>query len=93
MNLNMLAPTKNTPEAVRLLPHRRSTSLPHLRSLLTLLVNTLGKQLSIVVSSILGCFRPPALQCNSVTLVLETLWGDETLDSGCLGVWFLAFSL
>ena len=33
-----------------------------------------------------------ALECDSVTLVLETLRGDETLDAGGLGVGFLAFA-
>jgi hypothetical protein len=25
--------------------------------------------------------------------MLETLWGDEPLDFGCFGIWFLAFAL
>jgi hypothetical protein len=28
-----------------------------------------------------------------VTLVLETLWGDQALDLWCLGVWLLALTL
>ena len=28
-----------------------------------------------------------------MTLVLETLGGDETLDARCFCVWFLAFAL
>lgn len=42
---------------------------------------------------ILGRFGLAALERHSVTLVLETLGGDETLDAGCLGVGFLAFAL
>ena len=44
-------------------------------------------------SSILGGFRLAALESHSVTLVLKTLGSDETLDTGCLGVRFLAFAL
>ena len=42
---------------------------------------------------ILGGFGLAALERHSVTLVLETLRGDETLDAGGLGVGFLAFAL
>ena len=28
-----------------------------------------------------------------MTLVLETLRSDETLDAGCFGIWFLVFAL
>lgn len=44
-------------------------------------------------SSILGGFGLATLERHSVTLVLETLRGDETLDTGCFGVGFLAFAL
>ena len=37
--------------------------------------------------SILGGFRPAALECDPVALVLETLRSDETLDAWSLGVW------
>ena len=43
--------------------------------------------------SILGCLSIAALECNAVTLVLETLRSDETLDLGGLGVWLLALIL
>lgn len=56
-------------------------------------MNTLGKQLSIIVGSILAGFRSSALERDSVTLVLQTLWGDKTLDLGSLGVWLLALTL
>jgi hypothetical protein len=34
-----------------------------------------------------------ALECDPVTLVLETLRGNQTLDLGSLGVWLLALAL
>jgi hypothetical protein len=34
-----------------------------------------------------------ALECDPVTLVLETLRGDQTLDLRSLGVYFLALAL
>lgn len=68
-------------------PHRRSTSLPHLRSLLTLLVHTLGEQLSILVGRIFGGLCSPFLQRHAVTLVLDALGGDKALDLWCFGVW------
>jgi hypothetical protein len=69
-------------------PHRRSTSFSQLRSLLTLLVHTLSQQLSILVGSILRGLCSPSLQCDAMTLVLDALWGDETLDLWGFGVWF-----
>jgi hypothetical protein len=39
---------------------------------------------------ILGRFCATTLDCDSVTLVLETLRSDETLDFRCLGVWLRA---
>jgi len=56
-------------------------------------VNTLGKQLRIVIGRILRGLRSPPLKCDPVSLVLDTLGGDETLDLGGFGVWFLAFTL
>jgi hypothetical protein len=43
--------------------------------------------------SILGGFCSATLECDSVTLVLKTLRGDETLDLGSLGVWLRALLL
>jgi hypothetical protein len=43
--------------------------------------------------SILGSLSVTALQRNAVTLVLETLRGDQSLDLGSLGVWLLALTL
>jgi len=44
-------------------------------------------------SSILGLLRVAALERNAMTLVLETLWGNQALDLWCLGVWLLALTL
>lgn len=44
-------------------------------------------------SSILGLLGVAALEGDTVTLVLETLWGNKTLDLWCLGVWLLALTL
>lgn len=43
--------------------------------------------------SILGSLGVAALECDSVSLVLETLGSDETLDTGSLGVRLLALTL
>jgi hypothetical protein len=42
---------------------------------------------------ILAGFCTTTLECNPVTLVLEALRGDETLDAWGLGVWLLALAL
>lgn len=42
---------------------------------------------------ILGRFRLPTLESHAVTLVLETLRGDEALDAGGFGVRLLLFVL
>jgi hypothetical protein len=44
-------------------------------------------------SSILGRFCLTALERKAVTLMLEALRRDETLDLGCLGVWLLTLLL
>lgn len=36
---------------------------------------------------ILSSLRSATLECNTVTLVLETLRGDQTLNARSLGVW------
>ena len=43
--------------------------------------------------SILCSLRTTTLDCHQMTFVLETLRGDETLDSGSLGIWFLSLGL
>lgn len=57
------------------------------------LVNALGEESGVLVGSILGLLGVAALEGDAVTLVLEALWGDETLDLWCLGVWLLALTL
>jgi hypothetical protein len=43
--------------------------------------------------SILGLLGVSALECEAMTLVLEALRSDETLDLGGLGVWLLSLTL
>lgn len=43
--------------------------------------------------SIFGSLSIATLECDPVTLVLETLRGNETLDLGSFGVWLLALTL
>lgn len=73
--------------------HRRRASLAQLALLLTLLVHALGQKLSVLVGSILGGFRASSLECEAVSLVLDALGSDESLDLGGLGVWFRALLL
>jgi len=75
------------------MPHRRSPPLPLLGVGRLGLSDALVEDLSILVGSFLGSFRMTALECDPVTLVLETLRSDQTLDLGSLGVWLLAFAL
>jgi len=56
-------------------------------------VDALGKDLSVLVGSILGSLRATALECESVALVLETLRSNKTLDLGGLGVGLCALLL
>ena len=44
-------------------------------------------------SSVFGSFGLSTLESHAVTLVLQTLRSDETLDARGFFVWFLAFSL
>jgi len=53
-------------------------------------VDTAGKELSVVVSSITGSLSTAALDGNALALALETLGGNQTLDLGGLGVILLA---
>lgn len=80
-------------EIPNLLAHGRSTSLAEVSFLGLGFVDTLGEGSSIFVGSILGLLGVAALQCNAVTLMLETLRSNETLDLGSLGVWLLALTL
>ena len=53
----------------------------------------MGTILGTTYGSILGLLGVAALECDAVALMLETLWGDKTLDLWCLGVWLLALTL
>lgn len=75
---------------MHLLPHRRGPPLAELITLGLLLVDTVGKELSVVVSSLASSLRAAALDGDPVTLALETLGGNQTLDLGGLGVLGLA---
>jgi len=75
------------------MPHRRSPPLPLLGVGRLSFGDALVEELSILVGSILGSFRMTALERDPVTLVLETLRGDQTLDLGSLCVYFLALAL
>jgi len=55
--------------------------------------HALGQDLGVLAGSILGGLRAAALECDTVTLVLETLRSNETLDLGGLGVWLCALLL
>jgi len=73
--------------------HRAGSSLAEVGLLCLRLVNTLGEGSSVLISSILGLLGIAALQRDAVTLVLETLRSNQTLDLWCLGVWLLALTL
>lgn len=73
--------------------HGRGTSLAQLGLLLTLLVNTLSQELGVLVGSILRGFRTSSLEGEAVSLVLNALGSDESLDLGSLGVWLRALLL
>lgn len=64
---------------------RRGTSLSDLGTLDLLLVNALGEQLSVLGSSVLLGLSVAELEGTQVTLALQSLRGDETLDLGSLG--------
>lgn len=50
-------------------------------------MDTLGKELCVLISCILGSFRTSSLNGESVSLVLHSLWCDQSLNLWCLGVW------
>jgi len=56
-------------------------------------MHTLGQQLSILVRGILGCLGMSSLEGNAMSLVLQSLRGDQSLDLGGFGVWLSAFLL
>jgi len=55
--------------------------------------DALVKELGVLIGSILGSFCFTALERQAVTLVLQTLGSNQTLDLGSLGVWLLALAL
>jgi len=76
-----------------LLAHGRCTAFAVLGTVGNTLMGTLLEESSILGSSILGFLGVAALECDTVALVLETLWGYKALDLGSLGVWLLALTL
>ena len=56
-------------------------------------MNPLGQQLSILIRSILGCLGTSSLQGDSVSLVLQSLRGNQSLDLGSLGIGLCTFLL
>jgi len=76
-----------------LLAHGRCSSLAVLSLVGLLLGDTLVENGSIFSGSILGLLSIATLQGHTVTLVLQTLRSNETLDLGGLGVWLLSFTL
>jgi len=77
----------------RLLAHGGGSALAEISTGCLGLGDTLGESGGILVSSILGSLRVATLECDTVTLVLETLRSNQTLDLGSLGVWLLALAL
>lgn len=76
-----------------LLAHRACSSLTGIGLVGLSLSNTLGKDLGVLVGLVLDLLGLAALEGSAVTLVLETLRGDESLDAGSLGVRRLALTL
>jgi len=74
-------------------PHRRGATFLEFSTLGLLFGDTFGKELRILVGSVLGSVGPPPLQSNSVTFVLKTLGSDEPLDLRGFGVRLLALAL
>jgi len=76
-----------------LLPQGASSPLAGISLQCLSLSDTLSKNSGVVVSSILLSLSITALERNAVTLVLEALGRNKTLDFWCLGVWLLALTL
>jgi hypothetical protein len=53
-------------------------------------VDTVGKELGVVVGSLAGSLSAAALDGNALALVLQALGSNQTLDLGGLGVLLLA---
>lgn len=75
------------PLPIHLLAHRRSTSLSEFGLLFTLFVDTLGDDRGVLGGGILGGFGTSSLKSDSVSLVLDSLRSNKSLDLGGLGVW------
>lgn len=73
-----------------LLAHGRGPPLAELVTLGLLLVDTVGKELGVVVGSLAGSLSAAALDGNALALVLQALGSNQTLDLGGLGVLLLA---
>jgi len=73
--------------------HGRGSSLSEISLLGLGIVDTLGENCGIFVSSILSSLRVAALECDTMTLVLETLRSNQTLNLWCLGIWLLTLTL
>jgi len=75
------------------MPHGRSPPLARLVVGRLGLVDALVKNLGVLVGSILGSLCAAALECDAVTLVLQALRSNQTLDLRSLGVGLLALTL
>lgn len=51
---------------------------------------TLGDDGGVLIGGILGGFGTSSLECDSVSLVLNSLRSDKSLDLGCFCVWLAA---
>jgi len=71
------------------LPHGAGSPLLHFFTLALLLSNAVGKELGIFGSSILAGLSPSPLEGDPVTLVLEALGSNKSLDLWSLGVFRL----
>jgi len=76
-----------------LLAHGRGTSLAEVFLLGLGFGDTLVEEGSIFGGSILGPLSITTLEGKTMTLVLKTLRGNETLDLWGLGIWLLSFTL
>ena len=76
-----------------LLTHRRSSALAGINLGVLGLGDTLGEDSGVFSGSLLGTLSVAALEGESMTLVLETLRSNQTLDLWCLGVDLLALTL
>lgn len=76
-----------------LLAHRAGTSLAGIGLVDLGLGNTLGQDLGILVGLVLDLLGLSSLESSTVTLVLQTLGGDKSLNARSLGVRGLTLTL